>query len=403
MPEQMLADVLCLGRARRYDTAVALSSRGQLGRLLAGGYLTSAPRAAVRTAARAIPSARVRRLSLRASPDLPDARCVPIWRHLASAALLGDPADRFFALRAEFSRLAGVASRAPVVIAEQTEALEAFEIAGRRGARRVLMMTGASPAARNRMLAEEHLRWPPARPVSLAGRDSPLVDRELVEIQQADVVLSPSSYVTESLGLYECFQHKRVRQVSWPVWGGDRLASVPRTAPRGRPTRILFVGQVGLGKGVMYLVEALERLDRRTYEARLVGAAKLPPVLLDRCRSVATLTGVLSPAEVREQYDWADVFALPSLSEGRARATIEAMAAALPVVVTPNAGAPVEHGASGLLVPPRDPDAIAEAIGALARNADLYRATSQGALAVVSQLTVARYAVELSREALFTG
>ena len=59
-----------------------------------------------------------------------------------------------------------------------------------------------------------------------------------------------------------------------------------------------------------------------------------------------------------------DVFVLPSLSEGMGLSIMEAMAAGLPVVATEVGGVPelVVDGRTGLLVPPKDPDALAEAI-----------------------------------------
>ncbi len=63
----------------------------------------------------------------------------------------------------------------------------------------------------------------------------------------------------------------------------------------------------------------------------------------------------------------ADIFVLPSRSEGFSNAIIEAMAAGLPVVATDVGGnaEAVEHGVSGMIVPPEDPDALAAAIAEL--------------------------------------
>ena len=65
-----------------------------------------------------------------------------------------------------------------------------------------------------------------------------------------------------------------------------------------------------------------------------------------------------------------DVFVLPSLSEGMPMALLEAMTLGTPVVATSVGGVPeiVAHRASGLLVPARDPQALANACLALAEN-----------------------------------
>ena len=67
---------------------------------------------------------------------------------------------------------------------------------------------------------------------------------------------------------------------------------------------------------------------------------------------------------LREHLSIADVFVLPSRSEGFSNAIVEAMAASLPVVAT-NVGGnaeAVQDGVSGVIVPPENPDALAAAI-----------------------------------------
>ncbi len=68
-----------------------------------------------------------------------------------------------------------------------------------------------------------------------------------------------------------------------------------------------------------------------------------------------------------------DVYAQSSIAEGMSNSILEAMAAALPVVATGVGGTPevVVHGETGLLVPPGDPGALAEALGALLANPEM--------------------------------
>jgi glycosyltransferase involved in cell wall biosynthesis len=70
-----------------------------------------------------------------------------------------------------------------------------------------------------------------------------------------------------------------------------------------------------------------------------------------------------------------DVLALPSWTEGLPLVVLEAMARRRPVVATPVGGTPevVVDGETGLLVPPRDPDALAAALRRLLADADLRR------------------------------
>lgn len=74
-----------------------------------------------------------------------------------------------------------------------------------------------------------------------------------------------------------------------------------------------------------------------------------------------------------------DLFVLPSLTEGLPNVILEAFACKKPVVATAVGGVPeiVDHGKSGLLVPPKRPDLLAEAIQALLRDPERRRAMGE--------------------------
>jgi Glycosyltransferase len=85
-----------------------------------------------------------------------------------------------------------------------------------------------------------------------------------------------------------------------------------------------------------------------------------------------------SITDLQQQLSTADIFVLPSRSEGFSNAIVEAMAASLPVVAT-NVGGnaeAVQSGVSGIIVPTEDPEALADAISQLL--ADPARATAMG-------------------------
>jgi glycosyltransferase involved in cell wall biosynthesis len=68
-----------------------------------------------------------------------------------------------------------------------------------------------------------------------------------------------------------------------------------------------------------------------------------------------------------------DIFVLPSHSEGVSLAVLEAMAAGLPVIVSEVGGLPeiVRHEENGLLIPPKDPEALAKSLAQLLDSPDL--------------------------------
>jgi glycogen synthase len=156
-----------------------------------------------------------------------------------------------------------------------------------------------------------------------------------------------------------------------------------RTADRGaldrlgiREPYVLFVGRISEQKGLFDLIEAARALppaasvvlcaaspDTPELEARLARAVAGEP----RIRWIAEM---LSPPEVVQLYSHAALFACPSIYEPFGLINLEAMACETPVVATAVGGIVevVADGATGLLVPPARPSALAQAMSALLRD-----------------------------------
>lgn len=155
----------------------------------------------------------------------------------------------------------------------------------------------------------------------------------------------------------------------------------PRRAPGRpeRPLRLLYLSNLFAEKGPFVLLDALDLLGERAraIELRLVGEAT-PEVAAEaaaRCERVrsrgaaAAYLGALVGADKRAQFEWADAFVLPSHypPEGQPLVLLEAMSAGLAIVSTNWSGIPwtVRDEREGLIVPPEDPVALAEALGRL--------------------------------------
>jgi phenylacetate-CoA ligase len=132
------------------------------------------------------------------------------------------------------------------------------------------------------------------------------------------------------------------------------------------PGRILFVGRLEAAKGVDELIEAVARLAPRYPTLRLVlagsGDVRLRAPYLE-------LPGWIDAARRAQELHKAAIFCLPSHAEGLPLALLEAMAAGKAIVASavgaiPEALAPD----AGLLVPPRNVDALAAALDQLLAN-----------------------------------
>lgn len=144
--------------------------------------------------------------------------------------------------------------------------------------------------------------------------------------------------------------------------------------------RALFVGQIGEAKGVPEMIRAIALLARRGRDVTLtlVGADGRPGAVAD-ARALARSLGVedrvrfagFAGGEVLyEHYMSHDVFLLPSFVEGVPVTILEAGAFSMPVIASPVGAVPalVHDGVNGLLVPPGEPERLAEAIDAVERD-----------------------------------
>ena len=147
----------------------------------------------------------------------------------------------------------------------------------------------------------------------------------------------------------------------------ERFASCAKDRVRddGRPLRVLCVANVLLGKGVQYLIETARMLRGENVRIRLVGPIHVSGSAVVKLREAIDVAGAVPRSETLREYTNADVFVLPTLSEGSATVCYEAIAAGLPVITTPAAGSVVRDGVEGRIVPIRDPQALADAIAAL--------------------------------------
>ena len=148
------------------------------------------------------------------------------------------------------------------------------------------------------------------------------------------------------------------------------------------------VGNIIARKGLIHLVRALPRVLDAVPQTRLavIGAIKDGPEYSERVKAEAEQLGVASAidwvghrSDVPRLLAGLDVFVLPSLEECFPLSILEAMASSCPVVATSVGGIPeaVDDGRTGALVPPGDPDALADALLPLVKDAELRRRWGQ--------------------------
>jgi glycosyltransferase involved in cell wall biosynthesis len=187
---------------------------------------------------------------------------------------------------------------------------------------------------------------------------------------------------------------------------------VPRSDTCQGPTiRILFVGYIRPEKGIEYLLDAVSRLTiLQPWELYIVGPSDFPVYRRQ-------LDAIVTSRSIGERVFWtgyssygeplfdhlreADLFVLPSLSEGTPHVLVEARANGLPCISTTVGGVPssVTDGFDALLVPPKNSDALAQAIERVIRDGELRRALIRNGLVSSRAHTLERF-VGIVREQL---
>lgn len=165
-----------------------------------------------------------------------------------------------------------------------------------------------------------------------------------------------------------------------PVEVLHNAVALPNTAGllrlEDREPTLLFLGNLGKGKGTYDLVRAFARVAPLFPRLKLICAGVGS---LDEVRQLATqldvsnrvvCPGWLNPERKNAELASGTLFILPSYAEGMPMALLEAMSWGLPVIATPVGGIPqvIEHDVNGLLVPAGDIDGLAANITRLMKD-----------------------------------
>ncbi len=283
-----------------------------------------------------------------------------------------------------------------------TECVLSFGEARRIGAKTVLERPAPHSAVSRRLLREEYDRWGVPFPmeggiswlrrIDWGYREETVAPREY---ELADRIVVQSEFGARSFA-GEGFPPERL--VVLPRAVDLAEYAPPRERPRG-PFRALFVGAACIRKGILDLLAAWKELSLPDAELWIVGqvmdevAPRLAPYRDD---PTVRFFGHVKGGAARF-YAEATAFVLPSIVEGSAKTTYEAMAAGLPVITTENAGSVVRDGADGFIVPIRDPGAIADRLLRLYRDGDAARAMGASGRARVAGFSWDAYESRLAR------
>lgn len=237
----------------------------------------------------------------------------------------------------------------------------------------------------HKIQAEEAKRFPElASALDAVQEPDWKLERKQQEIQLADRIIVPSSFVQNSL-LEAGVQQETISVIPFgaPI---DYFHPQPKV---DNLFRALFLGRVGPRKGVHYLLQAWRELSLPEAELLLVGINEFPEGWLEQYTEEISHVPSLPHASLNRYYSSANVLVLPSLVEGLALVQLEAMACGIPLITTPNAGGSdiVTDGVEGFIIPIRDVEVLKEKLEWCYRHPDELAQMGRAARCKAEQLT----------------
>lgn len=252
----------------------------------------------------------------------------------------------------------------------------------RRGGRFVCDRGSSHQRFQDRVVSEEFRRWG----VNRAVTDPRDTRREMAIYDIADAITVPSSFAARSF-VEEGVPREKVHVIPY----GVRLEHFSRVGePPTDRFEVLFVGSVGLRKGVPYLLEAFARLRCGEKRLRMVGSIspEMRGVLGQLPKEHVEFLGPLPQDRLPMLMSTSHVMVLPSIEEGLALVQGQALACGCPVIATTNTGAEdlFTDRLEGFILPVRRSDLLTEAMQQIYDDPELRQRMSQAALGRVDAL-----------------
>ncbi len=188
------------------------------------------------------------------------------------------------------------------------------------------------------------------------------IDKMLEEYEAADAIMVPSSHVKQSF-----MQHGITEKKIYVAHYGTDLSLFTCKTEKPKKFQVLFVGRVGLAKGIHYLLEAWNQLafSKHNAELHIVGPIDEQVKIYLKQKKISDNIiwhGGVAQETLKDLYASASLFVLPSLQEGLAMVLLEAMASGLPVLATTRTGAQdfIIENQEGFIVEPNNAQILAE-------------------------------------------
>jgi glycosyltransferase involved in cell wall biosynthesis len=251
----------------------------------------------------------------------------------------------------------------PIIFAYSYAALDIFQFAKQKGWATVLGQIDPGPAE-EAIVAHLHQEagistkeWQPAPEIYWK--------KWYQEIELADHIIVNSTWSKQCLNQVG-IKNSKIQIIPLAYQAPKESSTWERTYPKvftpERPLRVLFLGQVNLRKGILPLLEAIHQLNGQPIELWVIGSVQLEIPQKWLSHPQIRWIDSVPRSSVVEYYKKADIFILPTYSDGFAITQLEAQAWQLPIIASHYCGNVVENQRNGLLIEDISGQSIAGAL-----------------------------------------
>lgn len=229
----------------------------------------------------------------------------------------------------------------------------------------------------DRLIAREYQRFPEwgEKPVTFTDAMGKGFRAYSHMLEGTQLFVCPSNFVRDDLILNFGVCAKRAVVVPYAV--APRWFELQTRPERGR---ILFLGTAELRKGIHHFAMAAQKLKAQGDSYEFIVAGGVDPRIRQKGEAMGlTFLGRVPKIQMPLELARADVVVLPSIAEGSAGATYEALGAGIPIVASAATGAVARDGIEGVIMAEPNATEIAEAIGKIVSDRGLRERMSSSA------------------------
>ena len=211
------------------------------------------------------------------------------------------------------------------------------------------------------------------------------------EIRATNYFLVPSDFVRESL-IYSGIDNKAIKKCPYGIKLDD-FAVKEHYCEKDDTLRFVYVGGIKQLKGIGYLLEAFDKVNKNDATLTIVGAGNMDDPDIKKYQSIVDFRGQVLHSEIPALLQEHDVFVFPSLGDSFGFAPLEAAAVGLPLIVSKYTGLSdyMEDRENGFVINPHSSDDIIEKVNWFINNKTMIKYMGNKAREMASKLTIEEY------------